>query len=174
MKSNVILIGMPGSGKSTLGVILAKVIAHDFIDLDILICKRTGQTLQAILNTQGTDAFLKIERDTALSLRCERTVIATGGSAALIDEAMVHLRQNGVTVFLDVPPAELERRLTNMKTRGIAADPNKTVADIYAERLPFYKKHADITIDAADFSDAEQTVASIVARLKAFGLSVPL
>lgn len=177
MKSNIILIGMPGAGKSTIGVILAKVIAFDFIDLDILICKRSGKTLQQILDEDGTEKFLRIERDAALSLSCERCVIATGGSAALIDEAMRHFKANGCVVFLDVPLGEIESRLTNMATRGIAATAGKTVADIYNERMPFYREHSDITVDAGSAApgeapNAERVVDSIIRALKNIGFKL--
>ena len=164
MKSNLILTGMPGAGKSTVGVILAKVLGFDFVDVDILIAKRQGQTLQEILDTQGIDAFLQIEAQEGASLHTEKTVIATGGSMILSDAAMTHLKGNGLCIYLDVSPDTLVHRLTNMETRGIAAAADTGIEQIYAERHPRYQRYADLTIDCQDLS-MEEVVAEIVKQL---------
>jgi len=161
MKSNLILTGMPGAGKSTVGVILAKVLGYDFVDIDILIAKRQGMPLQDIIDQRGVDAFLKIEEQEACLLETDKTIIATGGSVVLSDRAITHLKQIGTCVYLDIPLDVLEARLLNMKTRGIAANPGTTLEDIYKSRRPFYERHADHTIHCGTRS-MEEVVAEIV------------
>ena len=150
MAHNIILTGMPGAGKSTVGVILAKNLGMDFVDLDILISKRQKCTLQNIIDARGLGEFLKIEELEATELEAENTVIATGGSVVLSEAAMGHLLKMGINIYLDVPTRELARRLSNIKTRGIAAHPGERIEDIYKARLPLYKKYADITLNCSD------------------------
>jgi len=161
MKSNLILTGMPGAGKSTVGVILAKVLGYDFVDIDILIAKRQGMPLQDIIDRNGVDAFLKVEEQEACLLEANKTVIATGGSVVLSDRAMAHLKQNGTCIYLDIPLDILETRLLNMKTRGIAANPGTTLQDIYESRCARYERFADHTIHCGTRS-MEEVVAEIV------------
>ena len=118
--NNIILIGMPGSGKSTLGVLLAKYSGYSFADLDLIITKKTGKKLQKILDQDGYDAFLKIENQVGKELDCEKTVVATGGSMVLSAEGMEHLKKIGTVVYINVPIDEIIRRVTNVATRGIA------------------------------------------------------
>lgn len=162
---NIILIGMPGSGKSTVGVILAKSLGVDFIDTDLLIQHREHRLLQDIIDKDGIDFFLDRECDAVLSVDCDHAVIATGGSVILREEAMAHLKKNGTVIFLDVPVSELESRLSNIKTRGVAAEKGETVKDIYNKRISLYKKFADITVDASALS-REETVNIICEYLK--------
>lgn len=162
---NIILIGMPGSGKSTVGVILAKSLGVDFIDTDLLIQHREHRLLQDIIDKDGIDFFLDRECDAVLSVDCDNAVIATGGSVILREEAMAHLKKNGTVIFLDVPVSELESRLSNIKTRGVAAEKGETVKDIYNKRISLYKKFADITVDASALS-REETVNIICEYLK--------
>ncbi len=143
---NIVLIGMPASGKSTVGVLLAKTLGVGFCDTDLLIQQRERRLLQQIIDEDGIEAFLDAERDAILSLDCSDTVIATGGSAVFRAEAMQKLKANGVVVFLDVPLGEVQKRLQNIKTRGVAAKKGESVADIYQERLPLYRTYADITV----------------------------
>ena len=124
MKDNLILIGMPGAGKSTIGVILAKTLAMDFVDGDLEICKETGTTLQDILDHQGKDAFLEIENRVICGLNPHHTVVATGGSVPLEPEAMGHMKEIGTVIYLKVGLEELRNRLSNIKTRGIASMPS--------------------------------------------------
>jgi len=161
MKSNLILTGMPGAGKSTVGVTLAKVLGYDFVDIDILIAKRQGMPLQGIIDTKGVDAFLKIEEQEACLLETDKAVIATGGSVVLSDRAMAHLKQNGTCIYLDIPLDVLKNRLLNMKTRGIAATPGTTLHDIYQSRRPYYERYADYAIHCGTRS-MEEVVAEIV------------
>ncbi|MCH5325376.1 MAG: shikimate kinase [Eubacterium sp.] len=160
---NIILIGMPGAGKSTVGVLLAKSMAYDFCDTDLVIQKQQGRTLQEIIDSDGLDGFLKAEEDALLSVEVHNTVIATGGSAVFSEAGMSKLKENGVCVYLKVPTDELVRRLTNIKTRGIACKKGETVADILLERAPYYEKYADVTVECAEH--AEDTVEMIIRDL---------
>ena len=162
-KSNIVLIGMPGAGKSTVGVVLAKTAALEFVDTDLLIQKQTGRKLQEIIDNDGIDAFLKIEGEVISKVDCKNSVIATGGSAVFSEIAMNNLRRDGVIVFLDVPLAEIKRRVDNITTRGIAMKSGETLETVYNERLPLYKKYADITVDLAD---TEHTVKKILEALQ--------
>lgn len=166
MDENIILIGMPGAGKSTVGVILAKTLGMDFLDTDLVICRNTGRTLQDILDGDGLEAFLQIEEDTVLGLAPRRTVIATGGSVPLRDGAMEHLKKQGKVLYLQVELEELRRRLSNIKTRGIAFGPGQTLDSLYAYRVPIYEKWADMTVSVdPERNDLESTVDRIVAAL---------
>ncbi|MEE1007137.1 MAG: shikimate kinase [Acutalibacteraceae bacterium] len=162
-KSNIVLIGMPGAGKSTVGVVLAKTAALEFVDTDLLIQKQTGRKLQEIIDNDGIDEFLKIEGEIISRVDCKNSVIATGGSAVFSESAMNNLRRDGVIVFLDVPLAEIKRRVDNITTRGIAMKSGETLETVYNERLPLYKKYADITVDLAD---TEHTVKKILEALQ--------
>lgn len=162
---NIVLIGMPGSGKSTVGVILAKSLGVDFIDTDLLIQSREKRLLQEIIDDDGIDCFLDKECDAVLSIDAENAVIATGGSVIFREGAMNHLKKNGKIIYLDVPVSELKRRLSNIKTRGVAARKGESVEDIFRERNSLYEKYADIYIDAT-FLSCEQTVDIICKKLK--------
>lgn len=146
-RQNIILIGMPGSGKSTIGVLLAKALNFDFLDTDILIQKKTGKKLYETINEKGVDAFLAIENDVLKDVEVSRTVIATGGSAVFGREAMEHLKTIGTIVYLNLSCEEIIRRVNNIKTRGIVMKKGKTMQDIYAERVPLYEKYAEINLD---------------------------
>lgn len=163
MKNNIVLIGMPGAGKSTVGVVLAKTLGYDFVDTDILLSRQIKMTLQAYIDAFGIEAFLKAEERTALSLCVGKTVIATGGSMVLSESAMQHLKENSLTAFLDIPPAELIRRLNNIKTRGIVLTQGQTIDELYRQRRPLYLKYADITVPAAEGykPDFEEIVAAL-------------
>lgn len=145
--SNIVLIGMPGSGKSTVGVILAKKTSRGFVDTDVLIQTAQQQTLQDIVDTRGYKALRAIEEDLLLHLSVRNHVIATGGSAVYSDKAMAHLKSDGRIVFLDADPATLEARIGNFSQRGLAKRPEQSFADLFEERRVLYHKHADITID---------------------------
>ena len=167
MGNNIILIGMPGAGKSTIGVILAKTLGMDFLDSDLLICRRRETTLQQILDREGLDAFLHLEEDVILGLRPESTVLATGGSVPLSDRAMEHLKPQGTVIYLEVPLEELRTRLSNIRTRGIAFGPGETLDTLYAKRAPIYEQWADITVRTDPCrNDIENMVAEIVAALQ--------
>ena len=156
--NNIILIGMPGSGKSTSGVILAKAAGMEFVDTDLLIQQKTGKRLQEIINGFGIDSFLKTESNILTDLSCKNSVISTGGSAVCTGKAMRHLKEMGTIVFLDVPVAELKRRISNITTRGIAMRKGQTLEALFDERLPLYKRYADITVDGTDTEKAVEII----------------
>ena len=160
---NIILIGMPGAGKSTIGVILAKTLGIDFMDTDIEIQKRTGEVLCKTLERSGVKGLLDEEENAikALDLTSRRCVVATGGSAVLREDSMKHLKDNGVCVYLKLPYTVISRRVNNRDTRGIAAENNETLKDIYNYRVPFYEKYADFTVDCKGNS-VEKNVAEIL------------
>ena len=163
--NNITLIGMPGSGKSTVGVLLAKTLGFDFLDTDLLIQKREGALLQEVLDAHGTEEFLDLEADAICSVECRGTVIAPGGSAVCRERAMSHLRALGRIVYLHLPLEELERRLSNISTRGIARAPGETLADLFARRAPLYRNYADLTVDVGRQS-LEETVALVLRALR--------
>ena len=162
---NITLIGMPGSGKSTVGVLLAKTLGYRFVDADLLIQQREGALLQDILDQRGVEGFLDVEEDVIRSLDCTGTVIAPGGSAVCREGAARRLKELGLVVYLHVPLAELERRISNITTRGIAMAPGQTLADVYAIREPLYRKYADLTVDVTGQNTLEETVAAVLERL---------
>lgn len=161
---NIVLIGMPGCGKSTVGVILAKTLGVDFVDTDLIIQKREGALLQEILNERGMEAFLDAESAAACTVEKTGAVIATGGSVVYRSEAMAHLKKTGRIVYLKLPYVDMMARLSNIKTRGIAIAPGKTMADVYAERVPLYEQYADLTINCAGLT-VEETVTALVKSL---------
>ena len=163
--SNIIFIGMPGSGKSTVGVLFAKALGYLFTDVDLLISHRARKPLQRILDEDGLDAFLRLEETVGSELTAEHTVIATGGSMVLSEKAMQHLKGMGMVVYIDVPFDEIERRVTNINTRGIVFHPNETLADVYRERKPLYEKYADLTVQVAHGDTIEDTVDKLIGKL---------
>lgn len=146
MKDNIVLIGMPGSGKSTIGVLLAKIIGYDFIDSDLLIQSREGKKLYEIINENGLEYFDNVENEVNASINCKKTVIATGGSVVYGKEAMEHLKKIGTVVYLNVSLSELEKRVVNMATRGISMKEGQTFKDLYIERTVLYKKYCDVEV----------------------------
>jgi shikimate kinase len=165
LMKNIILIGMPGAGKSTAGVILAKALGMTFIDTDIVIQEKAGRLLQDIIDTEGTGTFLKIEEKTILSLHCRNTVLATGGSVVFSGRAMEYLKRDGVVVYLKISCEEMVRRLNNIMTRGIVLIAGQSLRDMYIERVPLYEKYADITVACSD-EDFETVVEKVVEELK--------
>lgn len=161
MMKSIILIGMPGCGKSTLGVILAKELGLSFIDTDLVIQSMTGSLLQETLEKEGVKGLLDREEAAILSLDLSKpAVISTGGSAVLRESSMAHLLKDGLCVYIKLPLCEIEKRISNRSTRGIAAEGNETLADIYAYRIPFYEKYAQITVDCSGKS-VDQNVGTI-------------
>ncbi|MBE6611451.1 MAG: shikimate kinase [Ruminococcaceae bacterium] len=164
MQKNIILIGMAGCGKSTVGVLLAKALGCAFIDTDLIIQQREGKLLQEIINSDGVEAFKAAEERALLDVDASLAVIATGGSAVYSAAGMAHLRKNGVCVWLSLPFAEIERRIHNIATRGIAIAPGKTLRDAYDEREPLYERYADITVSCT--GGIESTVAAVMEALR--------
>jgi shikimate kinase len=144
--SNLVLIGMPGSGKSTVGVLLAKKRSCSFVDTDLLIQTSQKRSLQDIVDNNGYAALRKIEESVLLDLGVHNHVIATGGSAVYSDSAMAHLKRDGLIIFLDVDLAQLESRIADVTTRGLAKPPQQSFPQLFNERWGLYARHADITI----------------------------
>ncbi len=151
---------MPGCGKSTVGVLLAKAMGLDFLDTDVVIQAREQRKLQEMIDDIGVDAFLKKEEEAILSLRCIRTVIATGGSVIYGAQAMTHLAASGRIVYIKLPYDEIERRLNNLATRGVTLRPGQTLLDLYNERIPLYEAAAHVVYDASH-ADIDRTVCDI-------------
>lgn len=162
---NIVLIGMPGAGKSTIGVLLAKTMLMDFCDTDLIIQKSCGTSLCNIINDKGTDEFINIEDEIISSQTFINCVIATGGSAVYGNNAMKNLCQNGIIIYLKVNADELQKRIHNIHTRGIAMKDGTTIAQLYAERAPLYEKYADYTVECTD-ATPEQCVEEIAKILK--------
>ena len=161
---NIVLIGMPGAGKSTIGVILAKVLLYAFTDTDLIIQSRYGMSLSEIIERDGTEEFLKIENDVIASCEFFNCVVATGGSAVYGEEAMEKLRENGTVVYLNLPVSELKKRLSNIHTRGVAMKKGETIAELFEKRRPLYEKYADITVDCYGLT-AEECVEKIISLI---------
>ena len=162
---NVILIGMPGCGKSTVGVLAAKALTMDFVDTDLLLQRKAGRPLQRMVDELGAEGFARVEEACVCDLNVRGAVIATGGSVATEDAAMEHLREGGLVIFLRLPLEALSRRLRNMKTRGIAMEKGQTLRDLYERRQPAYLKWADAVVDAEGLG-VEETVARVVAAVR--------
>ncbi len=152
---NIILVGMPGSGKSTVGAKLADVLSYEFIDTDAIIEALQGRSLQDIVNQEGYMALREIEEELLLSFNSRKHVVATGGSAVYSQSAMEHLKANGIAVFLDVDLETLKSRIHNFGERGIARRPGQSFEDLYNERLPLYVRIADITVYSARLTPEE-------------------
>lgn len=165
-KDNLILIGMPASGKSTVGVILAKVIGYDFIDSDLLIQKKEGMRLSEIIKRKGIDGFLAVENEVNASIEASKCVIATGGSAVYGEEAMQHLREIGAVIYLQVDYDEIHKRLHNIRQRGVALREGQTLKDLYDERTVLYEKYADLIVREGS-GEIEAVVARIIRTLRA-------
>ncbi len=160
-RSNIVLTGMPGSGKSTVGVLLAKSTSMDFIDTDVLIQTRQNKSLQEIVNNEGYLALRQIEEKLLLELELSNHVIATGGSAIYSSKAMEHLRKTGAVIFLDADLKTLRNRVTDFSIRGLAKRPGQTLEQLFIERYPLYKKYADSKISCSNLSQ-EQVCAEII------------
>lgn len=163
MPSNIVLIGMPGSGKSTVGVILAKKTMRDFVDTDILIQKAVSRPLQDIVDSDGYLALREIEERVLLDLHVDNHVISTGGSAVYGDAAMRHLKSDGIVVFLDVTLDTLEARVPDFSTRGLAKRPDQSFAELFEERNTLYRKYADVAVKC-DGLTVEDVCARIMER----------
>ncbi len=165
---NIVLIGMPGCGKSTVGVLLAKSLGYDFLDTDLLIQRRAGCRLQEIIDEQGMSSFLAAEEDVLCSVDVRGTVIATGGSAVYSERGMRRLTEHGVTVWLRADLSTLEARLGDFAARGIAGANANNLAAIFAEREPLYAHYAQITVNCADgLVGVEETRRRLVEELSA-------
>ena len=165
MKNNITLIGMPGSGKSTVGVVLAKRLGRRFVDSDLVIQDRHGKLLHQLITEYGVEGFWQIESDVNASLDLENSIIATGGSACYEPEGMQHLREISTVVYLKLPYEEVEKRLGDLNARGVTLQPGQTLRDLYDERTPLYEKYADIVVDEED-KDLEGSLQVVLEALK--------
>jgi len=163
-KENIILIGMPGAGKSTVGVVLAKALGRHFIDSDLVIQARYGKLLQELIDEYGTEGFREIENKVNSSLEAQNTVIATGGSAVYGRAAMEYLGGIGIIVYLYLPCEEVILRLGDPAARGVTIKKGQTLEELYAERAPLYEKYADLIIDCHNKS-IQDTVLAIARKL---------
>ena len=145
-RKNVVLIGMPGAGKSTVGVVAAKRLGFRFLDSDLLIQDEYGKLLHELITEYGVEGFWKIENDVNVSLNLHKSVIATGGSAIYGAGAMEHLREIGTVIYLKLPYEEIADRLGDLNARGVTLKPGQTLRDLYDERVPLYEKYAHISI----------------------------
>ena len=159
--NNIVLIGMPGAGKSTVGVVLAKHLGCRFVDSDIVIQEKTGLLLHEIIEKQGLDGFLKVENEINAALEARRSIIATGGSVIYGKEAMRHLKVMGKVVYLKLSYQSIERRLGDLNERGVAVREGQSLLDLYNERVPYYEQYADIILDCED-----KMIRDIVAEIK--------
>ncbi|MBQ2705237.1 MAG: shikimate kinase [Agathobacter sp.] len=164
-KNNIVLIGMPGVGKSTVGVILAKVMGYQFLDADLLIQEQEGKLLREIIAEAGADGFIEVENRVNASIDCSKTIIATGGSVVYGQEAMEHLKSIGTVVYLEVPFSVLERRLSDIKGRGVVLKDGQTLYDLYMERIPLYEQYADVSVSEEGLG-VEQTVELLIEKLE--------
>lgn len=163
--SSIVLVGMPGCGKSTVGVILAKTLGLSFTDTDLLICAEEQSTLQDIIESKGLEYFEKSECKVGTDLKAENSVIATGGSMIMYPSAMENLKSQATVIYIEVDLENLKSRLVNIKTRGIAFAEGETLEDIFLTRTPLYEKYADITVKG-DCLTAEETVTEIARLIK--------
>ena len=166
-KTNLILIGMPASGKSTVGVILAKVLGYGFIDTDILIQRAQKKRLAQIINEVGVDGFLEVENRVNASVEADHCVIATGGSAVYGEDAMRHFKEIGHIMYLKTDFETIRKRLGNIRQRGVALREGQTLRDLYDERTVLYEKYADTVIEES--GDAEDVVVSILKVIQSGG-----
>lgn len=164
MKNNIVLIGMPGVGKSTIGVILAKILGYHFLDSDLVIQEREERLLHQIIAEEGTEGFLKIENEVNASLDVKKTIIATGGSAVYGKEAMEHLKEIGEIVYLKADYETIRRRLGNLEKRGVALKSGQTLKDLYNDRTALYEKYADVIVDEKGLG-TEETIGAVLRSL---------
>lgn len=147
MKNNIVLIGMPGAGKSTVGVVLAKVVGHRFVDSDLVIQETYGKLLHELITEHGLDGFLEIENQVNAGLEMEKSIIATGGSVIYGKEAMEHLKEIGLVVYLKLSLESIADRLGDLQQRGVALKEGWGLKELYEERVPLYEKYADLVMD---------------------------
>lgn len=162
---NVIFIGMPASGKSTIGVVVAKRLGYDFIDTDLLIQKQEGKLLKDIIEEVGSDGFLRIENRVNRELQAERSVIAPGGSVIYCREAMEHFQELGTIVYLKVPYETIYSRISDVKNRGVVLKENQTFREMYEERTALFEQYADYIVDEEGLS-LNETIDEVLLHLQ--------
>ena len=163
--SNIVLVGMPSCGKSTLGRLLAKELGYDFLDTDEVIIRLNGCPLRDILDEHGVDGFIRVEEAAVCTVDVDNTVIATGGSVVYSEKAMKHLMKNGKVVYICLSFDEMERRLGDLHARGVAIAPGATLQDLYNERTPLYEKYADVTVEICNGNSVRQSLQNLMEKL---------
>lgn len=163
--NNIILVGMPSCGKSTLGRMLAKELGYTFLDTDDVIIRQNGCPLRDILDAHGVDGFVRVEEAAVCSVQAENAVIATGGSVVYSEKAMAHLKAMGKVVYLCLTFEEMERRLGDLHARGVAIAPGSTLMDLYNQRVPLYEKYADITVNIVNGNGVRQSLQNLKNQL---------
>ncbi len=163
-KKNIILIGMPGVGKSSAGVVLAKVLGYKFLDSDLVIQEQEGRLLKDIIESEGIDKFIEIENKINAGIKVDKSIIATGGSVVYGEEAMMHFKEMGIVVYLKASYEDIEKRLGDLKGRGVVMRDGQTLEQLYNERAPLYEKYADVIVDETG-KDIRQTVSSIAEEI---------
>lgn len=163
--NNIILVGMPSCGKSTLGRMLAKELGYSFLDTDDVIIRQNGCPLRDILDARGVDGFVEVEEAAVCSVTADKSVIATGGSVVYSEKAMAHLKAMGKVVYLCLTFEEMESRLGDLHARGVAIAPGSTLMDLYNQRVPLYEKYADITVNIVDGNGVRQSLQNLMNQL---------
>lgn len=164
MRDNVILIGMPGAGKSTVGIVLAKKLGYGFVDTDLVLQEKYGKLLHELIEEKGVEGFWEIEEAVIASLSVQKSVIATGGSAVYGRKAMEHLREMGKVVYLKLCYEEIAERLGDLSARGVTLRPGQTLRKLYEERIPLYEKYAHVTA-ACDGKTLREVVTELAAGM---------
>ncbi len=168
MKDNIIMIGMPAAGKSTIGVVVAKRLGYGFLDTDLLIQEQEGKLLKEIIAEKGPDVFKEIEDQVNAGIECEKTVVSPGGSVVYCENAMQHFREIGKIVYLETSFQTVSRRLKNPENRGVVLKSGQTIRELYDERVPLFEKYADLTI-SEDGKTLDETVENVMESLKYYG-----
>lgn len=164
---NIVLIGMPGSGKSTVGVVLAKKLGYYFVDSDLVIQEKYGKLLHELIEENGVETFWQMENDVNASLNPQKSIIATGGSAVYGKEAMEHLRTIGTVVYLKLPCREVARRLGDLNARGVTLRPGQSLKELYWERVPLYEKYAHVVVECSR-KRLREVVAEVAEAIKKY------
>lgn len=164
--SNIILIGMPGVGKSSVGVILAKILGYRFLDCDLVIQEKEGKLLHEIISSAGLDGFIKVENKINASINCEKCIVATGGSAIYGEDAMAHFKEIGTIVYLKSDYETIAERLGDLAARGVAMKEGQTLKDLYEERVPLYEKYADVIVDESGCRSVRETISKLLEKIK--------
>ena len=170
MTKNIILTGMPGVGKSTVGVILAKELGYQFVDSDLLIQEQEGRLLKTIIEEEGLEGFLRIENDVNMSIKGQRKVVATGGSAVYSHEAMEAFHRDHLVLYLHCPYSVLEKRLSDLKGRGVVLKEGQTLKELYMERTPLYEYYAHLTVEEGH-GGIEETLSKVIRALKDYDVT---
>ena len=163
---NIILIGMPGVGKSSVGVVLAKILGYRFLDSDLVIQEQEGKLLHEIIEEKGLEGFLEVEDRINSTITCEKSIVATGGSAVYGEAAMNHFKEIGTVVYLKSDYETIVERLGDLKARGVAMKEGQSLRELYDERCPLYEKYADIIVDESGCSSVRETISKVLSRIK--------